>query len=92
MSAAFEDRQQRRQRLIALSTLQRGVMLERLGELRPPLQLIDRGIDGARYLRRHPQWLLLGAFVAWRLSPAQPLRWLRRGWIAWQGLRLITRQ
>jgi hypothetical protein len=49
-----------------------------------PLNMADRVIDGARWLRRHPEWPVGVAAVVVVARPRLLLRWAGRGLWAWQ--------
>ncbi len=52
----------RKERLIARAESQRAVIGESFQQLQGPIGVVDRGLDIARYLRRHP--LLVAAVIA----------------------------
>lgn len=75
---------ERRRSLVAQAAAQRIALAHDMEPWRARLALADRGVDAVRYVRRHPA-LLVGAallLVAWR--PRHAVKWLQRGWLAWQ--------
>lgn len=75
---------ERRHRLVAQAAAQRIALAHDVEPLRARLALVDRGVNAFRYIRRHPA-LLAGAalmLAAWR--PRYVVKWLQRGWLAWQ--------
>ncbi len=74
----------RQQRLLMRSEALRGDLARQWQALQGPVQVVDRGVEAARWLRDHPQWPLVAAalLVVWR--PRRALRWGRRLWSAWR--------
>ena len=52
----------RKERLIARAALQREAIGASVRQLQGPISVVDRGLEIARFLRRHP--LLVGAVIA----------------------------
>jgi hypothetical protein len=74
----------RRQQLVALSAAQRATLAYDLEPWRARLALVDRGVAGIRYVRRHPVLMLGGALVFAALRLRQTGKWLQRGLLVWQ--------
>jgi YqjK-like protein len=84
----FEIRQ-RRGELRARIAGQREQIAEAGAELDVPLSLVDKGIAGMRYLRRHPLPLAGAmAFILIRRSSAAGLLW--GAWRLWKGYRYFS--
>lgn len=84
----FEIRQ-RRGELLARIVVQREQLAEAGAEWDAPLSLVDRGIAGVRYLRRHPLPVVVAmAFILIRRSSAAGLMW--GAWRLWKGYRYFS--
>ncbi|MBI4754793.1 MAG: hypothetical protein HY778_05075 [Betaproteobacteria bacterium] len=75
---------QRRARLQAQAEGQRRALAEDLAPLARGLQWVDRAREAARWLGRHAHLVAAAALVVAVLRPRRTLRWLRRGFVAWQ--------
>jgi len=94
MSAVSELRE-KRARLVARAAAERAQLAVQLQAWRAPLSLLDRAVAGARYLRRHPQWIVAAAVILAILRPRRAFIWARRGflvWRTWRWLFLATRK
>jgi hypothetical protein len=81
---------ERRARLIALAAAQRRKLAADVEPWRRPLSLADRGLAAARFIGRHPAWILGTAVVAPVALPAAGMGpWLRRGVLAWHFVRRL---
>ena len=82
----------RRRELIARAAAQRAELARRLGPWKPAFAVADRGVEGVRFLRRHPAlWAGTLAFLI-ALRPMRAFTWLRRGWTAWRLVRSARRR
>jgi hypothetical protein len=54
---------------------------------RIPLARVDRGLAAVQAIRRNPVWLIGSAALIVVLMRGNIMKWLRRGWVAWQMLR-----
>ncbi len=79
----------RRARLIALAASQRQRLAADVEPWRRPLSFADRGIAAARYIGKHPAWLMGTAIAPLALRNAGLGTWLRRGFTAWRVLRRL---
>jgi len=81
----------RRERLIAKSAAQRDELALLIAPLRRPIQVADRAVAGAQYLRAHPGVIVIAVAALVVLSPKRAFRWARRAFGLWRGYRLIAR-
>lgn len=79
-----------RARLLARAALERERVLVQLRAWEAPLALVDKSVAGARYVHRHPQWLIAAAIVFAVLRPRRALAWVRNGLIAWRALQWVS--
>jgi len=84
------DLRDKRARLVARAALEREQLSAQLDAWRAPLALFDKSIAAARYVRRHPEWLVAVAVVIALLRPRRALAWARRGFLAWRTWRWIS--
>jgi hypothetical protein len=83
---------ERRHHLVAQAAAQRAALAHNLEPWRPRLAVLDQGVAAARYLGRHPGWLVGAALLLVALRPRRAGKWLQRGWLVWQvGRRLHKR-
>ena len=54
---------------------------------RIPLARADRRLPAVQASLRHPSWLIGSAALIVGLMRGNSMKWLRRGWVAWQMLR-----
>ncbi len=78
---------EQRERLIKLAATQRTALAQNIEPWRIPLARVDLGLAALRYIKRHPAWLVGGGVLFAALRPSRVVKWLRRGWLAWQMLR-----
>jgi hypothetical protein len=81
----------KRERLLVQCAVQRDELAALTREFQGPLQVGDRAVAAARYLREHP--LVLGAVVA-MLAVVQRRglwKWASRGFMAWRAWRTLKR-
>jgi hypothetical protein len=83
--------QVRRERLLARAASQRDEFALLLAPWRGPLQIADRGLEAAQYVRAHPSLVAIAAVVLLVLSPRRALRWTKRAYVAWRGYRWAVR-
>jgi hypothetical protein len=79
-----------RARLLARAAGERERVLVQLRAWEAPLALVDRSVAGARYVHRHPQWLIAAAIVFAVLRPRRALAWVRNGLIAWRAFQWVS--
>lgn len=74
----------RKQRVQLASERLRNELINHLDGVSPMFRTADRLLDGARWLRKHPQiFIAVGmAFIVAR--PRRALGWARRAFIGWQ--------
>lgn len=80
----------RRARLMAQAAVERERISVQLRAWEAPLALLDRGLEAARYVRRHPQWLIAAVAVLAVLRPRRAFGWARNGLIAWKAWRWVS--
>jgi len=79
-----------RARLLARAAVEREGVLVQLRAWEAPLALVDRSVVAARYVHRHPQWLMAAAVVFAILRPRRALAWVRNGLVAWRAFRWVS--
>lgn len=89
MSRVGEIRSERA-RLLARAAVERESVLVQLRAWEAPLALVDRSVAAARYVHRHPQWLVAAAVGLAILRPRRALAWVRNGLVAWRALRWVS--
>ncbi len=80
----------RRAQLLARAAVQRERLSVQLQPWETPLALVDKSIAAARYVRRHPQWIVAAVVLLIVLRPRRALSWARNGLIAWRAWRWIS--
>ena len=75
---------ERRATLIARAENQRDTLARASLPLQAPLEMVDRGVAGIRYLRNHPEWLAGSAVLMLVLRPRRIVKWAQGGWLAWR--------
>ncbi|OGA15379.1 MAG: hypothetical protein A3G25_15975 [Betaproteobacteria bacterium RIFCSPLOWO2_12_FULL_63_13] len=90
MSRLLEIRT-RRAHLMASAAVERERIRAQLRAWEAPFALADTGICAARYLRRHPQWIIGPIVLFAVLRPRRALSWARNGVIAWRAWRWVVR-
>jgi hypothetical protein len=78
---------ERRERLVAQAAAQRMALAQSIEPWRIPLARVDLGLSALRFIRSHPAWIVGGGVLIAALRPVRVLKWLRRGWVAWQMMR-----
>lgn len=74
----------RRARLVEQAEMQRRTLSQDIEPWRTPLAFVDQGLDGLRYVRRHPEWIAGGLILLAMLRPRRFVKWLGRGWVSWR--------
>lgn len=74
----------RRQQLVAQAAAQRAGLSNELAPWRARLAVVDRGVAGIRYIRRHPVLMMGAALVLAALRLRLTGKWLQRGLLMWQ--------
>ena len=87
--ADLQDIVRRKQRLIVRCGHQRQEIAATLVELRQPIALADRVLEGVAYLRAHPILLAVGVAVAAALRPRSLPRLALRAFSAWRAVQAI---
>lgn len=81
------ERALEKQRLLLESTLQRDALVRYGSGLQPLIETAERMQHGARWVRRHPEWLAVGVTAVAAARPGVR-RWLwqwgKRSFIAWR--------
>jgi YqjK-like protein len=81
----------KRQRLQLQAAQQRLELRRTLGEFAPLFAVVSTLRSGMAYFKQHPEWLVGAALMMAVARPRAVLRWLRRGFIAWQFARQVRR-
>jgi hypothetical protein len=82
----------RRQQLVAQAAAQRTALAHDLAPWRARLAVVDQGVAGIRYIRRHPVLMMGAALVLAALRLRLTGKWLQRGLLMWQlGRHLVKR-
>ena len=89
MSPSFVDLALQKQRLQLQSAAQREALVVAAAGLVPALSLLDTVREGTRWLARHPEWVAGGIVALVVARPRVVLRWLQRGFFAWQMWRKV---
>ena len=79
--------QRRREKLVLLAAAQRDAVARDFQPVERPLAIADSVVDGVRYLRAHPGFVVAGAVVIVALSPRRAFAWASRGLAAWRTYR-----
>ena len=74
----------RRERLIARSAVQRVELARELAPLSGPIALVERGLSGIVWLRRHPVAIAVGVAVMMVIRPRRILGGVHQGMAAWR--------
>jgi len=77
----------RRARLVALAADQRRRLAADVEPWRKPLSIADRGIAAARYIGKHPAWMVGAAVAPMALRTTVLGTWFHRGLAAFQLVR-----
>jgi len=80
----------RRERLVARAAAQRAAIAGTLRELRPPIDIVDRGLAVVRFFRRHPVLLAAVTAAAFAFRPRGMLWLAGRGLAAWRVWRAVS--
>lgn len=78
---------EQRERLLHLAAEQRTTLAHCIEPWRLPLARVDRGLAAVQVIRRNPIVLIGGAVLLVALLRGNSMKWLQRGWVAWQMLR-----
>jgi len=89
MNAKLPALAKRRERLVAQAASQRLAVAECIEPWRIPLARVDRGLAALQVIRRNPAWIVGGIFLLAALRPIRFVKWLQRGWLAWQLVRRL---
>jgi len=76
-----------RERLVALAAAQRTALAHNIEPWRIPLARVDQGLAALRVIKRNPAWIVVSGVLLAALLRGNSMKWLRRGWVAWQMLR-----
>lgn len=80
----------RRAHLMASAAVERERIRNQLRTWEAPLALVDTGISAARYLRRHPEWIVGPMVLLAILRPRRALAWTRNAVVAWRAWRWMV--
>lgn len=75
---------ERREHLVAQAAAQRTALAGDIQPWRARLAVVDQGLAGLRFLKRHPAWLVGGVVLVAAVRPGSVGRWLERGWLTWR--------
>jgi hypothetical protein len=89
VSPSYVELALQKQRLQLKSAAQREALVAAAAGLVPVLTLFDTVREGTRWLARHPEWLAGGIVALAVARPRVVLRWLERGFLAWQMWRKV---
>ena len=78
---------EQRERLLNQAAAQRIALAQCIEPWRIPLARVDRGLAAVQVIRRNPVWLVGSAVLLVVLMRGNSMKWLQRGWVAWQMLR-----
>lgn len=79
----------RRERLVARSAVQRVELARELSPLSGPVSLVERGLAGIDWLRRHPVAIALGVAAVVVIRPRRILGGVLEGAAAWRIARTV---
>lgn len=82
---------ERRRRLVAQAAAERITLAQDLQPWRARLALVDQGVAVFRTVGRHPALIVSAALLLVALRPRYAVKWLQRGWLAWQLGRRLRR-
>jgi len=85
-----EEIRERRARLLARATGERAQLSMQLEAWRAPLSLLDKSIAAARYVRQHPEWVVVASVAFALIRPRRAFAWVRSGFIAWRAWRWVA--
>ncbi len=89
MTRNLHELARRREALVAQAAVHRVALAENIQPWRQPLALADQGLAAMRFLARHPVWIATAVGMLAAFKPAQVLRWLGRGVVAWRLLQRL---
>lgn len=89
MNRVAEPRE-KRARLMARAAVERERLSAQLQAWETPLAFVDRSFAAARYIGRHPQWIVAAVVLLVVLRPRRALSWARNGLIAWRAWRWMS--
>lgn len=73
-----------RERLVARSAVQRIELARALAPLSGPIAIVERGLAGVLWLRRHPAAIAIGVAFMMIIRPQRLLGGVRQGMTAWR--------
>jgi hypothetical protein len=76
-----------RERLVLLAAAQRDAVARDFHPMERPLAIADTVVDGLRYLRAHPGFVVAGVAVIVALRPRRAVAWATRALGAWRTYR-----
>lgn len=79
----------RREQIVAVAASQRWTLAQQVEPWRIPLALADQGVTALRYLKRHPEVIIVASLFLAALRPKRIATWLGRGWVSWQLLQTL---
>jgi len=82
----------RRERLVEKAQAQRLVIAQNLDVWHKPLTIVDQCLNVLQYIRNHPVMIAGSSTALFSiLRPSKFGKWFKRGWLAWQILRKLSR-
>lgn len=82
---------ERRAALVARAAAQRQDLAQVLAPWRRPIELLEKGAEAVRSLKKHPEAMAGVAILLAVLRPWRFLRWLPSGWAVWRFARVALR-
>ncbi len=82
--------QARRQQLLGRAQVEREALAREVDALAPAVRVVDYGIAGIDWIRRHPEPVIVAAVAFVLLKPKRAVSWALRGFSLWQGYRRIA--
>lgn len=79
----------RKESLVAKSGRERAALAAGFGVWQKPIDVIERGVAAARFLRSHPLLVAAAIVVVAVLGRRKLLRWAGRGLVAWRAWRTL---
>lgn len=80
---------EQRERLVAQAAAQRLALARDVERWRTPLAVADQGLAVLRYIRLHPQWLIVPILLLAAMRPRRVGKWLGSGWVSWRVTRRL---
>lgn len=78
------DLARRREALVTRIAIERALVVRRSDALALPIRMVERGIDGVVWIRRHPLATGAALTLLFMLRGRRVLGWARRGFVLWR--------